>query len=172
MESNELGTTVVSWYYEAIGDDFGAARAARARLKRCNSLTDALAISETHSLNQRLLKLGEKPRADQLSLIAVSFANIKGVQGKKIATQFGRLLDKDGTRILSDTRFQSLIRIRERYELIRPLRRAFGVLGNKIECNGYQLAIDLYYWTDEVRNQWCFQYYGADFTNDKKMENS
>ena len=162
-ENGNIGEIVTTWYRSSLAQDRGATRMARARLKRCNSPAEALAVAETHELNAVLKRHGERPSADQLALLAVTFARLKSVDGEKLATVFGTRSMKGGPRKLSELRFQSLIRVRTRRDLITPLRRAFAVLGPDLSCNGWVLAEDLYFWNDSVRSNWCFQYFGAEF---------
>jgi len=168
--------TVIKWYWSSLGRDDGTARMTRARLKRCELPAEALAIEATHELNKMLRAIGKKPSSDQLALLVVTFARLqlaKDGQGEKIAVLFGRKSIKDGPRRLSDLRFQALIRIREHRDLITPLRRALGVLGADFACNGFALARDLYWWSDDVRNRWCYQYFAAEIAaNNKYREES
>ena len=158
-DENTIGDVVVEWYNSALGRDDGGARAARARLRRCNSPVEALAISETHELGERLRANGASP--DQLALLATTFARLKGTHGDRLAALFGKQESRDARRPLSELRFQSLIRVRSHGELIVPLRRSLGVLGSDPACYGRALAEDLYFWNEQVRNRWCFQYFGA-----------
>lgn len=168
----KIGDVVVEWYTEIFERDDGASRAARARLRRCKSPAEALLVSETHDLNWRLRDIGENPDSDQLTLISVVFSHLHDVRGKKLAAQFGESLAKDSPRKLSETRFQSLIRNRTHRDLVVPLRRCLGVLGKDLKCDGYRLAADLYFWNDNTRNDWCFQYFGINFMNSNETENT
>ena len=170
MTQQSIGEVVVSWYGSALGSDGGAARAARARLRRCEAPVEALAVAETHELNRQLRASGRKPTADQLTLLATVFAQLKGTYGDRLAAMFGKQETRDAPRPLSQLRFQALIRVRSHRGLIAPLRRSFGVLGSEPACNGRALAEDLYFWNDKVRNNWCFQYFGAPFAEANQGE--
>lgn len=166
-----VGDIVIKWYRSSLGRDDGAARAVRARLRRCESPVKALAVAETHDLNKRLKKHGKTPTADQLALLATTFARLKGIDGDKLAAVFGsKRQTKDGPRMLSELRFQSLILVRSHRDLIVPLRRSLAVLGSNPACNGWALAEDLYFWGDKVRSNWCFQYFGAEFAATNREE--
>ncbi len=158
-DEKSIGEVVVEWYNSALGRDDGGARAARARLRRCSSPVEALAIAETHELSECLKAHGAT--SGQLALLATTFARLKGIHGDRLAAVFGKQESKDARRPLSELRFQSLIRVRSHSELIVPLRRSLGVLGSDPACNGRALAEDLYFWNEGVRNSWCFQYFGA-----------
>lgn len=165
-----VGGIVIDWWRSSLGRDDGGARAARARLRRCESPAEALAVAETHDLNARLKRLDQNPTSDQLTLLATVFARLSGVDGEKLATQLGRQAMRDGPRALSELRFQSLIRTRSRRDLMAPLRRSLAVLGANPACDGHALAEDLYFWNDGVRNRWCFQYFGAEFAEISQEE--
>ena len=168
----DIPGAVLGWYESSLGRDDGKARAARARLRRCQSTVEALAISETHDLNRRLRenRPGIAPKPDQLALIATVFAHLRGVDGEELAVRFGRRDTKDGPRLLSELRFQSLIRVRSHRDLMAPLRRSLAVLRPDASCNGGTLARDLYWWSDRVRNKWCFQYFGSWIAEDRREE--
>lgn len=162
-EERDVGKAVVQWYRTFLEKDDGHARTARARLRRCESPTEALAVAETHELNRLLKANGNKPSAAQLALVATIFARLGGLNGGRLATMLGAKSGLDGPRKLSELRFQALIHIRTHLYLIAPLRRAIAVLGTDQPCNGWALAQDLYFWNDNIRNNWCFQYFGAEF---------
>lgn len=168
----DVAGAVVEWYAYSLGRNDGTARAARARLRRCQSTTEALAVSETHDLNRRLraIRPGSAPKPDQLALIATIFAHLRGIDGEELAARFGRRDTKDGPRLLSELRFQSLIRVKSHRDLMAPLRRSLAVLRPDASCNGQILARDLYWWSDRVRGKWCFQYFGSWIAEDRREE--
>ena len=171
-DKGDVAGAVVEWYRSSLGWDSGAARAARARLRRCQSTVEALAVAETHDLNRRLKEIrpGAAPKADQLALIAIAFARLRSIDGDELAAVFGKRQTKDGPRLLSELRFQSLIRVGSHRDLMAPLRRSLAVLGPDASCNGRTLARDLYWWSDRVRNRWCFQFFGGWIADDRREE--
>ncbi|MCY4382795.1 MAG: type I-E CRISPR-associated protein Cse2/CasB [Nitrospinae bacterium] len=165
-----VGRIVIEWWRSSLGRDDGQARAARARLRRCESPAEALAVAETHDLNASLKRREQNPTSDQLALLVTVFARLAGVDGEKLAVLLGRQTMKQGPRTLSELRFQSLIRFRSRRDLMTPLRRSLSVLGANPACNGHALAEDLYFWNDGIRNRWCFQYFGAEYVEINQEE--
>ncbi len=148
------------WWNVCIAADTGAARRARAELRRAASVTDALGVSATHELNRRLLRAGHDLRQrsdgpDQLALIAVALAQVAQDQRETAAQRFGAGEPK----ALSGVRFNALIRAKEPRRLMRPLVRALQVA--KGSANVRRLAADLYWWNDKTRTVWCFDYHGA-----------
>ena len=87
---------------------------------------------------------------------------------EKLAELFGNREIKDGPRVLSEIRFQSLIRITNKVELIGPIRRAISLVQHKpIKVSA--LAKDMFLWNEVVRREWCFQYFGS--SRQKKSKN-
>lgn len=175
--TNKIGYVTTKWFAQYIAKDTGTARAARARLRRCQTPAEALLISETHELNAQLREAVPKERIDagRLALLAIVFSHLKLDSGKdrssakkaedrkppKLAHLMGRKVSKDGPRKLNELRFEALIRVARHGDLIAPMRRALSVLGKEIVCDSAELAQDLYYWTENTRTHWCFQYYDA-----------
>ena len=169
-DERSIGAIVVDWYRSSLDRDDGAARAARAQLRRCVSPAEALVVAETHDLDQMMKVHGRVLRPDRLALLATTFCHLKGVRGERLATQFGRRSRKDGPRALSELRFQSLIRARSSRDLIVPLRRSLAALEGDPACDGRALAEDLFWWGESVRNSWCFEYFGAAFARTNQGE--
>lgn len=147
-EAIDVGKAAHGWWVRSLGDD-GAGRMARAKLRRCDSPAEALAIDATHALHWALgAKL--QSRAETLALIAVALANIRESHPHSAAARMGESL--------SPLRFQTLIRS-DTAALIRPLRRALVQIDST--ANVGRMARDLFYWSDKTRNDWCFAYFGA-----------
>lgn len=148
------------WWATCIAADTGAARQARAVLRRAASVTDALAVSATHELNRRLARAGidlrnRRDGPDRLALIAVALAQVTENLGDTAAHRFG----SGDPKTLSESRFNALIRAKEPRRLMRPLARALRIV--KGGANVRKLAADLYWWNDTTRTNWCFDYHGA-----------
>ena len=148
------------WWDTCIAAETGAARRARAELRRAASMADALGISATHELNRRLVRAGHDLRQrrdgpDRLALIAVALAQVAQDRRETAAQRLGAGEPKT----LSGLRFNALIRAKEPRRLMRPLVRALQVA--KGAANVRRLAADLYWWNDKTRTDWCFDYHGA-----------
>ncbi len=167
-DKTDVGNICYRWWQRSLSSETGRGRAARARLRNAASPVEAALIEETFELYNELRKAQDrKPDAETLALIAISLARIKKDTEQKAAERFGR---KNGdTRRLSELRFQRLVRTPDPAELIAPLRRALAVIDNC--ANIRALARDLYYWNEDTRIRWCFQYYApgseAPAANDK-----
>lgn len=159
-ETDSAASVCKEWWATCIAADTGAARQARAVLRRAASVTDALAASATHDLNRRLAGAGHDLRKrrdgpDRLALIAVSLAQVTENLGDTAAQRFGG----GDPKALSGLRFNALIRAKEPRQLMRPLARALRIINGG--ANVRKLAADLYWWSDTTRTNWCFDYHGA-----------
>lgn len=154
------------WWDTCIAAETGAARRARAELRRAAGVTDALGVSATHELNRWLLRAGHDLRQrrdgpDRLALIAVALAQVEQ-DGRETAAQlFGGINSKASEleKPLSGLRFNALIRAREPRQLTRHLVRALRIIEGR--ANVRRLAADLYWWNEKTRADWCFDYHGA-----------
>lgn len=163
---DSVGKICAGWWGGAIASDHGAARRARAELRRADGPVAALAVSEVHDLHARLRAGGHNPAPERLALIAAALARVEEAQGPRPAEAFGAGVPP----ALSAIRFNALIRAREIRDLWRPLTRALRQVKGAV--NPAALAGDIYYWSDKIRTRWCFEYYGEPFAapSDPKPE--
>ena len=156
-KQKDFGTICLNWWRVLTNKDIGRSRADLARLKRVNLVADALVIHSVHDLNKSLADEGCDMRRcpDKLALITVALAQIKESNNLRLA----QIMGQGNQKLLSEIRFDRLIRIQEPAELAVQLRRALAVVGHR--ANVARLAQDLFYWNDKTRAAWCFDYYGA-----------
>ena len=154
------GGVAAAWWHRTFRDEHGSGRASRARLRRCVSPVDAIAIEAVHDLNGHLRAAGHRPRADRLALLAITLAHVEEDGRSPLAELLGIRPTKGAPRALSELRWQALIRITQPGELVTPLRRATAVVRHRPIHVGAP-AGDLYRWNDSTRAKWCFQYFGA-----------
>lgn len=154
------GRIAASWWHRAFHDEHGSGRAVRARLRRCVTPVEAVAVEAVHDLNGQLRAAGHRPRADRLALLAITLAHVEEDGPRPLAELLGVRPVKDAPRTLSELRWQALIRVTQPLELISPLRRALAIVRHT-PVNVGALAGDLYRWNETTRTKWCFQYFGA-----------
>src|SRR5690606_10000516 len=82
---------------------------------------------------------------------------------QRLAQLLGQIVGKDDQRLLSNLRFQRLIRASDDdaadpAALAMALRRALPLIGNS--CNVAMLGEDFLYWSEPTRIRWCFDYVG------------
>jgi CRISPR system Cascade subunit CasB len=157
------GAVVLGWWKHVLNADNGAARKARAQLRRASSPAEVLAIEVTHVLNDRLRKanpdwdFSKRRKPERLALIAATVANADGPVTATLASLFGRKTGDNPA--LSHLRFQRILHAGDDWTLTVRLCRALPIVGRK--ANLAELGSDLFYWGDPVRSRWCFDYFGA-----------
>lgn len=161
------GQIILSWWGRDLGHnpdfDSGAARKARAQLRRASSPSEVLAQGVTHRLHRSLIEAGAGQRfagsggPERLALIAVVIAGIDAHARRSLPARFGEKQD-DHPR-LSHLRFQRILRAGQAWELAVRLRRALPLAGRTANVAG--LGTDLLHWNENTRNRWCFDYFGA-----------
>ncbi|MDN2565200.1 type I-E CRISPR-associated protein Cse2/CasB [Aquibium sp. A9E412] len=161
------GQIVLSWWARDLGNnadfDTGAARKARAELRRADTASRVLALEATHRLYRHLIEAGAGPRfagdngPERLALIATVIAGLDAHARRSLPARFGEKQD-DRPR-LSHLRFQRILRAGDDWELAVRLRRALPLAGRTANVAG--LGTDLLHWNENTRNRWCFDYFGA-----------
>ncbi|MDE0097278.1 MAG: type I-E CRISPR-associated protein Cse2/CasB [Gammaproteobacteria bacterium] len=159
-DRNDVGAICTNWWKTTFGNDDGASRMTRARLRRSTSPVEVLTVESVHDLNRHLRDAGHRPGPDQLALVSVVLAHVEEIGDRKLASTFGHRASRDAPRALSSLRFQGLVRITDRVQLITPLRRAMAIV-RRTPIDITALATDLYHWNERAQNSWCFQYFGA-----------
>lgn len=155
------------WWREDLGGhsafDSGAARKARAELRRAAHPSDVLMLQATHTLLDDLVKAGAMSRSaavhhpERLALVAAVMAGLDEGSNAPLAQRFGRKVND--VPLLSHLRFQRILGADDDWELATRLRRALPIAGRK--ANVGRLGTDLLHWGESVRNRWCFDYFGA-----------
>lgn len=149
------GQIVLRWWKANLrpDTDTGAVRGFRARLRRADTALEMLAEQRVIALHETL---GEYAPRDPLVLAALAqlVASVEGNKPQRIARIFGGGEEP----VLSNLRFQRLIRIDKRPELAVALRSALPLIDNA--CNVASLVEDFLFWSERVRIRWCFDYFG------------
>ncbi len=163
--SEYVNSICQGWWAREISVDTGPARKTRAELRRADTALKALGVPVVHRLNAALAAGGFELRHNpaRLALIAVALAHIKE-SGPKVARAFGT----GDPPALSAIRFNALIRATTPEALWRPLTRALAVIGGKASPGA--LAADIFYWSEQTRTCWCFEYYGETFAGPIELE--
>lgn len=161
------GQIILSWWGRALGNhpvfDHGAARKARAQLRRATRPSEVLSLEATHELHHGLVKVAAEPLfaddggARRLALIAAVIAGLDDNARSSLPRRFGQK-DGDNPR-LSHLRFQRILRAGDDWTLATHLRRALPLVNRAADVAG--LGTDLLHWDEDTRNRWCFDYFGA-----------
>ena len=152
MKINEANLQIIIKWWSDLQNDFGS----RATLKRCKNATSVIFEQSYHDLYRRIAKTDSvnTEEANRLAIICGIISHVtENDVSRKIADQMSSSNNK---RVLSDLRFRRLLEY-ERNELYIPMIRIVHMLNKKINLN--DLIYDIFYWGDEIRKRWCFDYY-------------
>ena len=157
-QEQSVGSVCRGWWHRWVGADDGAARAARAQLRRVTAPLEAALIPAVHDLNAALAGIGHDLRSDpaRLALIATALAACPHPTGRRAARAFGLPKEQPA---LSALRFNRLVRETDPMRLRQPLIRALAQVGGQVDVK--TLADDLFWWTEKTRTRWTFEYFGA-----------
>lgn len=154
MSDARAGDAVWSWWRSWVGDrQSGAARGFTARARRATDI-ELLCDYATHQLAQALsLRSGD---ADRLLRMVRVLTQMRESHAQPLARRLG------GTDpVLSSARFKRLMRS-DGKDLTAALVRAVAMLSPASKpCNINRLSEDLFFWNDQTRARWTFEYYGA-----------
>ena len=167
-QNNPIVTAAVNWWV-SLHKDHGN-RGARARLKRCESVLDALLEPETHRL---IASVHEKATGgyvpeQRLAVLALTLARVKPAEKHMRFPNFAAVLGhtRDGTiptgddrRRLSPMRFSTLLKDgADANKFARALRRALAILGD-VSFDVPRFISDVLFFQDQTRQLWTFEYY-------------
>ena len=142
---------LIKWW-DALDKDRGE----RARLRRCHTLAELAFSPAYHRLRQVLERYG-KVDYDGLALVAGLCVRVKtSTDSGSIAEQMATG-KPDGSARVSGLRFRRLLKVKEREELFTAMTRIIALLGDA--ANVQSLAQNAYWWNDETRKRWAFDYY-------------
>lgn len=144
------GGIILGWWSAHLGArETGAAKALAARLRR-RSAIEILCEPAVHLL-ARDLRLTDAPRLVHLVRV---LAELRRNDATRLARRLG-----GSDPVLSPARFQRLMRATGD-DLTTGLIRAIHMLGPEARgCNIAQLGSDLFYWNDQTRARWAFDYF-------------
>ena len=162
------GTLARRWWHETFGRRDAGARTARARLCRCATVLEVLALESPHRLSQRLRRHGGHTTPGQIAVMAIGLAHVREPGTRPVALVFGESKPPRSPPRLGRRRFDRLVRAATHEALVSPLRAAMRIVRN--EPIGIEsLARDLYHWNATVAGRWCYLYYREPDTNEVSL---
>ena len=145
--------------YQALADWWRALendRGERALLRRCRSLAEVVFTPTYHRLRQAVARFGTV-NDDSLALVAGLVARVKSdADDGRIAEQMATG-KPDGSARVSGLRFRRLLKVQDTEELLSAMSRTIALLGDTV--NLQSLAQSVYWWNDQTRKKWAFDYY-------------
>ncbi|MDE2743050.1 MAG: type I-E CRISPR-associated protein Cse2/CasB [Gemmatimonadota bacterium] len=172
MQYDQIADAVVEDWWKPLHSDHGD-RGAKARLKRCKSVLDALLEPETHKLIAKVHGKGYASETN-LAVLALTLARVKPAEQPtrfpKFATVLGHTRDNkipkdnDPPR-LSPMRFSALLRAgadKDKDRFAQALRRALAILGDT-PFDMRRFVLDILFFNDQTQRNtqrnWTFEYY-------------
>lgn len=142
-------------WWQNLEDD----RASRAMLRRCASL-DEVALSEAYQRFYRQMLRVDWPvdapmwQKDKLAAIVGLVAHLKNDSQQRLPLAMSEL---DGDKpVVSELRFRDLLKANSTDDLFVGIRRLLPLIGYQTDI--YQLARDVYWWSDDTKKQWAYSY--------------
>lgn len=158
MSGTDYGAVIRGWWGTHLADrqadrQAGAARALAARLRRADRVE---ALFEP-AVQELAAALGSRD-ADRIFGLVRVLAELRGTDQASLP----RLLGQGDPKTLSPSRFQALMRA-DGDDLTLRLVRAIRALGpaEGRRCAIAALGRDLWFWNDQTRARWAFEYFGA-----------
>ncbi len=136
-------------------------RGERAYLRRCNNLTEVYFSPSYHRLRRMLLNIG-RVEDNSLSLVVGVSARVKTNDDFSGIAQQMASGKADNSARVNGLRFRRLLKIKDRDEFFKAMRRIIALLGGAV--NLQSLARSLYLWHDkyiDIRKEWAFEYYST-----------
>lgn len=131
-------------------------RGERALLRRCRSLTEVVFTPAYHRLRVAVSRCGIV-NDDSLALVAGLAARVKtDTDDAQIAEQMagGK---PDGSARVSGLRFRRLLKVHGTEEMLSAMSRTIALLDGSV--NLQNLVQSVYWWNDQTRKKWAFDYY-------------
>lgn len=162
----EFGARVLDWWTQYCHPLDGDP-AVRARLRRCRSATDALGVPAAIDLARRTGAVAAGREAVALDLARV-LAHVTANTGEPPMRAAGwkrfpgdrKESDAGDERPrLSEVRFRRLVRAERGDELTDAVIRLMAMLDGGVSVP--RLAEDFWWWNDQIRQRWAFDYYAA-----------
>lgn len=139
----------------------------RALLKKAGRLLDVAFVPSYHRLLSSLeqeapgaRRHGAAKHRERLALVAALAARAKKHQpGTSFAAQMGKPKEGAKTARVSEARFRRLLTAEDPDDLLQHLGRLVHLLGGEVDLAS--LAQGAYWWNDDTRRQWAYDYYRA-----------
>ena len=150
---SEFGKALEGWW-SGLSEDRGN----RAELRRCN---DAVQVVMTPVFQQqirvwRLYFGGQSRYGDRLAPVLGLLSHVR-VHNPLSSIAVQMATGRGGDPAVSELRFKRLLQ-RTRREYYQAMIRVIKLLRG--ELNIHDLARSTYYWGDNIRKQWAYDYYG------------
>jgi len=155
LEQQPIEHQLLLEWWENLDQDRGD----RAALRRAATVEQVMFSPGFHRL-WRKLRGTRWSRPDSIALIAALAARVKKLDSSNsFAAQLGSPPPGRKKVALSGLRFRRLLQASQHNELLQACSRAIAICDGRV--NLISLAKDVYWWTDQTKRDWAFDYYDA-----------
>jgi CRISPR system Cascade subunit CasB len=160
---------IFNWWHEMQPDQEEEGRhnwrGELAELRRCKNVEEIFFVPRFQLLRHKV-----NPPNSRLLACAAMAGILAHVKTNDAKYHFGEWLGRpkeEGATLprLSELRFRRLIRVKTLEELFIDLVRVLPLADNAAPVK--QLAQDIYFWSDDTRRKWTFDYYDAQAGEEK-----
>lgn len=154
-EDDQANAILIEWWHGLENN-----KGERAVMRRAASPAEAIFSPAYHRLLGRLQGQGYKVNREALAAIAGLVTHVKEHIGdNSLAKQMATPKSGNDSARVSGLRFRRLLAITEREELYPMLIRIIRFLDGRV--NLASLANAVYWWNENTRKHWAFDYYSA-----------
>jgi CRISPR system Cascade subunit CasB len=155
-QTDESGSILLTWWKELESD-----KGERAVLRRASNLTDVAFSPAYHRLLSRLQQKGDAVNREALAAVAglVTHVKVHSDSGGSLASQMASPKSGGGGARVSGLRFKRLLAVADRNDLYPLLIRVIHLLDGTV--NLLSLANAVYWWNENTRKQWAYDYYST-----------
>lgn len=132
----------------------------RAILRRAKNSTEVIFSSMYHQLLGDLQQAGYVVhQSEALAAVCGLVAHVKDIGGESIAKQMAKSKSGGSKACVSGLRFRRLLAVKEQEELYPSMIRIIRLLDKEVSLKS--LAQSVYWWNENTKKQWAFDYYST-----------
>lgn len=156
QSNDESGSILLAWWR-----DLESNRGERAFLRRSSNITEVAFSPAFHRLLGELKEQGSTVNREALAAVAGLATHVKAHTdvGGSLARQMATPKAGGSGARVSGLRFRRLLAVSERGELYPLLIRVIRLLDGNL--NLLSLANAVYWWNENTRKQWAYDYYST-----------
>jgi len=148
------------WQYYSTDEHNAPSRKGEfANLRRCKTLQEIFFTAQYQNFYRRMVKTDWKSR-EANAIIAGVLAHVKTEvisDYADVASHFARPQDSGEKPVVSEFRFMRLMKIETHEELFPAMIRILHLAGDSAPVK--DLIKSLYWWSDNTRREWVFNYF-------------
>ena len=165
-----VGAFIHWWHGISSPEAGGMAKADRAQLKRCDTLTAVTLQPAFHRaykamstaqfaghLSANVKSTWQGWQQNRLAVLVGVAVHVKTASKRNLAQEMGRWSEGGDRACVSELRFKRLMESHDNDSFFIGLRRVMPLIGHQVDLGS--LARDLFQWNDAIRRRWAYAYY-------------